>query len=39
MLNRTFEGHVLVMGSDGSRLALSPHVDHDAEGRDEHGHA
>ncbi len=25
MLNRTFEGHALVMGAEGSRLALSPH--------------
>ncbi len=29
MLNRTFEGHVLVMGSGGSRLALASHDHHD----------
>ena len=28
MLNRTFEGHVLVMGEGGRNLALSPHDHH-----------
>tara|TARA_B100001123_G_scaffold324923_1_gene365154 strand:- start:5076 stop:5699 length:624 start_codon:yes stop_codon:yes gene_type:complete len=39
MLNRTFEGHVLVMGSGGSSLALAPHNHHehsDAHGDHEH---
>ena len=37
MLNRTFEGHVLVMGSGGSRLALAPH-DHHEHGNAHEGH-
>ena len=39
MLNRTFEGHVLVMGAGGSQLALAPHDHHeheDAHGEHEH---
>ena len=40
MLNRTFEGHVLVMGSGGSRLALAPHDHHEHEDAHEgHEHA
>ena len=40
MLNRTFEGHVLVMGSDGSRLALSPHNHHEhGDAHEDHEHA
>ena len=31
MLNRTFEGHALVMGAEGNRLALSPHDHHERE--------
>jgi ABC-type Mn2+/Zn2+ transport system ATPase subunit len=38
MLNRTFEGHVLVMGSGGSRLALAPHDHHEHGDTHEHSH-
>ena len=40
MLNRTFEGHVLVMGSGGSRFALAPHDHHEhGDSHEDHEHA
>ncbi len=40
VLNDTFEGHVMVVGADGKRLALSPHDEHGhTHGHDDHEHS